>query len=178
MKSGIGSASMEIGGGVIVGAIIAVNAFGDVIDPNSGEILAGARSTQVGPLKIGSRGYFADSMEVMKSFIGRTALGFASRGNTVIGVVATNARLDKNGANKVAQMAHNGLARTIRPAHTIWDGDTIFALSTGKRKADMSTVGAFAAVVVAQAILKGVRAASSAGGIPGLSEDAETTQPT
>lgn len=169
MKSGIGSASLEIGRGVIVAAIAAVNAFGDVIDPNNGDIIAGARSTKLGPVKIGSPGYFANSLEVMRTFIGRTAMGIVGRGNTVIGVVATNAKLDKIGANKVAQMAHNGLARVIRPAHTMLDGDTIFTLATGKRKADISVVGAFAAEALAQAIIRGVQAASSVGGFPGLS---------
>jgi len=169
MKSGIGSASMEIGGGIIVGAIAAVNAFGDIIDPSNGNIIAGARSTKLGPLQLGSKEYFADTLEVMRTFIGRTALGFVSRSNTVVCAVATNASLNKNEANKVAQMAHNGLARVIRPAHTMLDGDTIFTLATGKRKADVNVVGAYAAEVVAQAILRGVQSAKSAGGLPGLS---------
>jgi L-aminopeptidase/D-esterase-like protein len=166
MKSGIGTSSLEVGGGVVMGAIVAVNAVGDVIDPSNGEIIVGARSTKIGPVKIGSEGYFADTMKVMKSFVGRSALGLATRSNTVIGVVATNAKLDKEGANKVAQMAHDGLARTIRPAHTMLDGDTIFALATGTKKADISTVGAYAAEAVALAILSAVRAAEPAGGLP------------
>jgi L-aminopeptidase/D-esterase-like protein len=169
MKSGIGTASLEIGRGVIVGAIIAVNAFGDVIDPNNGEIIAGARSVISRGIKRGQQGYFANSLGVMKTNIGRSSMGIMSRGNTVIGVVATNAKLDKNDANKVAQMAQNGVARTIKPAHTLLDGDAIFTMATGKRKADVSIVGAFAAEVVAQAIIRGVQAASSAGGFPGLS---------
>jgi L-aminopeptidase/D-esterase-like protein len=151
---------------VIVGALVAVNAFGDVIDPQSGQILAGARSMQVGPIQLGAEGYFADTLTVMKSMIGRTTLSFASRSNTVIGVVATNAKLDKNEANKVAQMAQNGLARTIRPAHTMFDGDTIFTLATGKKNADVNIVGAFAVEVMAQAVLRAVRAAQPAGGLP------------
>lgn len=170
MKSGIGTASLEIGGGVIVGAIIAVNAFGDVIDPNNGEIIAGTRSKKSGEFKRGQREYFENSLDVMKTFIGRSSMGVMGRGNTVIGVVATNAKLDKNGANKVAQMAQNGVSRTIKPAHTLLDGDTIFTMATGKRKADVSVVGTFAAEVVAQAIIRGVRAASLAGGFPGLSD--------
>ncbi len=168
MKSGIGTASLEIGAGVIVGAIAAVNAFGDVIDPSTGQIIAGARSRDVGPLHIGAPGYFADSMHVMQTLIGRTALVYGSRGNTVIGVVATNARLDKEQANKVAQMAHDGLARTIRPAHTMLDGDTIFALATGEHNADVTIVGAYAAEVFAQAILRAVRAAKPVAGLPAL----------
>ena len=170
MKSGLGSASMEIGAGVVVGAIVAVNAFGDVIDPSTGQIIAGARSKDVGPLHIGAPGYFADTLQVMQTLIGRTILGFGSRENTVIGVVATNAKLDKEATNKVAQMAHDGLARTIRPAHTMLDGDTIFALATGEHTADVNIVGAYAAEMFAQAILRAVRLAKPVAGLPAVSE--------
>lgn len=168
MKSGIGTASMEIGAGVVVGAIAAVNAFGDVIDPSSGQIIAGARSLQKGPIRIGVPGYFADTLEVMKTMVGRTILGFSARSHTVIGVVATNARLNKEQVNKMAQMAQDGVARTTRPAHTMLDGDTIFALATGRHAADVNIVGAFAAEVLVQAILRAVRTAKTAGGLPGL----------
>ncbi len=167
MKAGIGTASMQAGG-LIVGAMVAVNAFGDVIDSQTGQIIAGARSTNLGPLKLGQDGYFGDTLEIMKTFIGRTVLGFATKANTVIGVVATNANLTKAEATKVAQMAQDGLARSIRPAHTMLDGDTIFALATGEKKVDPSTVGAFAAEVVAQAIVRAVQKAATAGGLPGL----------
>jgi len=167
MKSGIGCASMR-SGGLVVAALVAVNAFGDVIDPQSGRILAGARTTRLGPLQAGAEGYFADTMQVMKSFIGRTALRFATRSNTVIGVIATNAILTKAEAKKVAGMAHDGVARAIRPAHTMLDGDTIFTLATGARKADVSTVGAFAAEAMAQSVLAGAKEAAPAGGLPGL----------
>jgi L-aminopeptidase/D-esterase-like protein len=170
MKSGIGTACMEIGAGVIVGALVAVNAFGDIIDPSNGKIIAGARSKDVGPLHIGASGFFADTMQVMQTLIGRTALGFGSRGNTVIGVVATNAKLDKESINKVAQMAHDGLARTVRPAHTMLDGDTIFAIATGEHAADVNIVGAYAAEVFAQAILRAVRLAKPIAGIPAISD--------
>jgi L-aminopeptidase/D-esterase-like protein len=170
MKSGVGTASLEIGAGVVVGAIAAVNAFGDVIDPSTGMIIAGARSKDVGLLHIGAPGYFADTLQVMQTLIGRTVLGFGSRGNTVIGVVATNAKLDKEEANKVAQMAHDGLARTIRPAHTMLDGDTIFAIATGDHAADVNIVGAYAAEVFAQAILRAVRAARPVAGIPAITQ--------
>jgi len=170
MKSGIGTTSMEIGAGVIVGAIVAVNAFGDIIDPSTGNIIAGARSKDVGPVHIGAPGFFADTMQVMQTLIGRTALGFGSRGNTVIGVVATNAKLDKESINKVAQMAHDGLARTVRPAHTMLDGDTIFAIATGEHTADVNIVGAYGAEVFAQAILRAVRLAKPVAGIPAISE--------
>lgn len=170
MKSGIGSASIEIGGGVFIGAIVAVNAFGDVIDPNSGMILAGVRSAKIGPVKVGSEGYFANTLTIMRSLIGRTALSFASRSNTVIGVIATNAKLDKIQTNKVAQMAHNGLARTIQPAHTMFDGDTIFALSTGRKNVDVNIVGAFATEVMVEAVLRAVRTAKSAASLPAASD--------
>ena len=166
MKSGIGTASLEIGNGVFVAAIVAVNVFGDVIDPESGQIIAGARVVQKGPIKVGKGPYFADTMTVMKSLIGRTALGFASRENTAIGIVATNARLTKEQINKVAQMAQDGLARTVRPAHTMLDGDTIFALATGEKKADVNIIGSFGAEVFAQAVLRAVRKAESAAGLP------------
>src|SRR3990172_5675664 len=171
MKSGLGTASMDIGGGVIVGAIVAVNAFGDVVDPKSGEIIAGLRSGKVGPLRIGKKDQFADTLAMMKSPIGRGILGFANRANTVIGVVATNAKLTKAQATKVAQMAQDGVARAIRPAHTLLDGDVIFSLSTGTKKADVSILGAFAAEVITEAILRAVKKAKSAGGLPGLNKE-------
>jgi L-aminopeptidase/D-esterase-like protein len=168
MKSGVGTASMDIGGGILVGALVAVNAFGDVVDPQTGQILAGLRSGRVGPLRVGGKTQLADTLAMMKKSIGRGILGFATRANTVVGVVATNAKLSKAQATKVAQMAQDGVARTIRPAHTLLDGDVIFALSTGARQADVSTVGAFAAEVMAQAIVRAVKTAKSAGGLPGL----------
>ena len=168
MKAGVGTASMNIGGGVIVGALVAVNAWGDVIDPQTNQILAGLRSGKVGPLRVGKKDDFADTLSMMKSVSGRGILGLAARSNTVIGVVATNAKLTKAQATKVAQMAQDGIARTIRPAHTMLDGDVIFALSAGTRKADVSSVGAFAAEVMAEAIVRAVRMAKPAGELPGL----------
>jgi L-aminopeptidase/D-esterase-like protein len=168
MKAGLGTASIDLGGGIIVGALVAVNAYGDVINPQTGEILAGARTVKAGPLTLGTPGYFADTLATMKTFAGRMIEGFAMRSNTVIGVVATNAKLTKPEANKMAQMAQDGLARAIRPAHTMLDGDTIFALATGQKNADVSLVGAFAAEAFAEACLRAVRSAKSAGGLPGL----------
>jgi len=170
MKGGLGCAAMSIGGGVIVGALAAVNVFGDVIDPQTGKIIAGARSLQQGPVHIGAPGYFADTMQVLKSQAGRVILGFTRRSHTLIGVVVSNARLNKEQTNKVAQMAHDGLARTIRPAHTMLDGDTIFALSTGERNADVNIVGAFAAEVFSQAILRAVAKATPLAGLPAASQ--------
>jgi len=168
MKSGVGSVSISIGKGIIVGAMVVVNAFGDVLDPNTGEIIAGVRSTKVGPLQFGAPNYFADTLQLMKTFLGRTVLNFATRANTVIGVVAVNASFNNTEMTKIAQMAHDGIARSIRPAHTMLDGDTVFALATGSKKADTSTVGAFAAEALAQAIVRSVRMSASLGGLPGL----------
>jgi len=156
-KSGIGTAVVDLGGGGKVAAIVAVNAFGDVVDPETGEIIAGAR---------GIKGY-ADTLKVMKSFVGRKVMGFSTGpDNTVIGVVATNVKLNKEQITRVAQMAHNGLARTIRPAFTLLDGDTVFALSSGEVEIDLNIVGAYAAIAYQEAILRAVRNAEKAGGIP------------
>jgi L-aminopeptidase/D-esterase-like protein len=158
-KSGIGSASMDLGGGLRVGALVAVNAFGDVIEPDSGEILAGARKQPDGMA-------YADTLATLKTLVGEPSLGPRSQANTVIGVVSSNAKLNKEQTNKVAQMAHNGLAKTIRPAHTMFDGDTIFALSTGDVEADVTIVGAYATEVMAQAVVNAVRTAVPMGGLP------------
>jgi L-aminopeptidase/D-esterase-like protein len=178
MKSGIGSSSLHLGRGVVVGAIAVVNAFGDIIDPANGTIVAGARSLSRGPLRIGEPGYFADTMAVMRTLVGRTILAFAMREHTVIAVVASNARLNKEQTNKVAQMAQDGIARAVRPAHTMFDGDTVFALSTGKVKADVNIVGAFGAEVLAQAILRAVHSARSVGELPGAADLLISNAPT
>jgi L-aminopeptidase/D-esterase-like protein len=167
MKSGLGTASLKAGG-VVVGAIVAVNAFGDVLDAQNGQIVAGLRSGRVGPIRVGGSAYFADTVAMMKTSLGRRVLSLASHTSTVIGVVATDAALNKAEATKVAQMAHDGLARAIHPAHTMLDGDTIFALSTGRKQADVTAVGTFAAEVMTHAILRAVKSAASAGGLPGL----------
>lgn len=171
MKSGLGTASIDLGDGLIVGALFAVNAFGDAIDPATGDIIAGARQIDL-PLIRGAapdRTRFVGTLEVLKSLAGQKPARFGAdaRSNTVIGAVATNADLSKEAVNKVAQMAHDGLARIIRPAHTMFDGDTIFALATGERAADVNLIGAYAAEVTAQAIVNAVRHARSAGGLPG-----------
>jgi L-aminopeptidase/D-esterase-like protein len=135
---------------------MAVNALGDVVDPRTGAILAGVR-----PLAGDGT---TSTLEVMKNLVGKAVLRFAGRGHTVIGIVATNARLTKEEANKVAQMAHDGLARAVRPAHTMLDGDTIFALATGRKRADVNLVGAYAAEVVAKAIVRAVQAVAIGSG--------------
>ena len=156
-QGGLGTASVRAGG-LIVGALVAVNAFGHVMDPDTGAIIAGARQPGGG---------FVDTVAAAQSWVGRT-LAQLRRTNTTLAVVATNARLDKAGATKTAQMAQDGLARAIRPAHTHFDGDTVFALSTGDVQADLSLVGALAADVLARSIVRGVRAAETSHGIPGV----------
>jgi L-aminopeptidase/D-esterase-like protein len=170
MKGGIGTAGVNLGRGRFVGAIVAVNVFGDVIDPSSGAIIAGARPARLGPVSLGGKEKFADTLVVMKTLAGKTTLRFGSRGDTVIGVVATNAMLTKEEANKVAQMAHDGIARAVRPAHTMLDGDTLFALSTGRRKADVNIVGAYGAEVTSRAIVRAVLSATTAGGVPAAAD--------
>ena len=169
-KSGLGMASMEIGKGVVVSALIVVNAVGEVFDPTTDQIIAGTRNPDIAKKVLNKNDVFIDSLNLMSGPIGRTIFDFATSSNTVIGVVATNATLTKNEATKVAQMAQNGIPRTIRPANTMMDGDTIYAISTGKKKLNMNIVGTFAAQVVAKAILNAIHHATSLGGIPALTE--------
>lgn len=155
MKGGLGSASMQLADGTIVGAIVAVNALGDVIDPATQQVIAGARSPD------GS------------GFVAANPFG-----NTTIAVVATSAALTREQANKMAQMAHNGLAQAIRPAHTMFDGDTVFALALGPTSQQpqdsqlaavhISTIGAAAATTLARAIVKAVRNATTLHGVPAV----------
>ncbi len=156
MKAGIGTASLAMADGTIVAALVAVNAAGDVIDPDTGQVIAGVRTPDGKSL--------ADARKLLRG--GSVASPLRDGGNSTIGVVATNARLTKAQATKLAQMAQDGLARAVYPAHTPVDGDTIFALATGERvePANLLALGSLAADVVAQAI---VRAARQATGIPG-----------
>jgi len=133
-----------------------VNALGEVVDPSNGRIIAGARSPQGG---------FLRTLDVLAEQAG--GVEFAGS-NTTIGVVATNAALTKEHTSKVAQMAQDGLARAVIPAHTLLDGDTIFSLSLGKVQADVSLVGALAAEIFARAVLQAVYMAVSLGGLPAL----------
>ncbi len=167
MKAGLGSASIELADGLVVGALAAVNTFGNVLDP-SGRIVAGARNAVELPEPWHRDGAFMDAADALKLFLGSAPGGPLNQSNTLLGVVAVNAGLTKAQAAKVAQMAQDAIARCIRPAHTMWDGDTVFALATGGRQADVSTLGAFAADALSEAILRAVRMAASAGGLPGL----------
>ena len=153
MKGGLGSASIQLDNGVLVGVLVIVNAIGDIIDPETLQVIAGTRNPK-------SAGF----------------LSSYSFGNTTLGVIATNVSLSKGGVNKVAQMAHDGMAQVIRPAHTMFDGDTIFALALGSRhqaKHDPATsasyvsmIGAAAADTLARAIIKAVRSATDLHGVP------------
>lgn len=159
-KGGIGSATIELGNGLIISALIAVNSGGDIID-EQGQILAGLRTEDgtgfVGLLNVITDLLTADSKP-------------ENRENTVIGVVATNAKLSNAHTYKVAQMAHDGMARAVNPTHTMRDGDAIFALSTGEIPSDPSLVGAYAAEMVAQAIRNAIRKATSLGGVRAINE--------
>ncbi len=157
MKSGIGCFTVVLPAGVVVAALVAVNCLGDVRDPRSGKIVAGARQAP------GSR-EFADTVEQMK----RGVRGGGERGHTTLAVVATNARLTKVQATKLAQLSGLGMARTIYPVNTMSDGDTAFALSLGDRQADIDVLGVAAAEAVAAAVLRAVKLARTLGGIPGL----------
>lgn len=154
-KSGIGSACIDIGDGLKVAALVAVNALGDVLD-ETGQIMAGMRSPTGDPK-------YADTLEFMKSFSQATS---PPTSNTVIGAIATNAQLSKAHVNKVAQMAHNGIARAVRPAHTMYDGDVIFALASGQIAANVNVIGAYGAEAMAAAIRSAVRQAQPLGGVP------------
>jgi L-aminopeptidase/D-esterase-like protein len=155
MKGGIGSSAIALPDGVVVGAIVAVNAAGNVVDPGTGQFIAGGRTEDGRSI--------ADIRALLRA---RSRAPAAPGGNTTIGVVATNAVLTKVQATKLAQMAHDGYARALYPAHLTVEGDTIFALATGKHAGpvDLDQLGALAADAMAEAI---VRAARAATGIPG-----------
>lgn len=159
MKGGLGTASIQLPGGLVIGALAAVNALGDVVDPESGEVLAGART------KDGKQP--ANVIEQMRKGVGLAALHEGE--NTTLGVVAANVDWTQAQATKVAQMAHDGLARAIRPAHMPFDGDVIFALGTGGREVDppmLNIVGALAADMMAQAVVAAVLHAEGIAGYP------------
>jgi L-aminopeptidase/D-esterase-like protein len=160
MKGGIGSAAIALPNGLIVAALVVVNAAGDVIDPANGQVVAGVRTAD------GKA--FADARKILRAGGAGTA---AARQNTTLGVVATNARLTKTEATRVSQMAHDGLARALAPSHTPGDGDVIFTLATGAAGAaafDAGQVGSLAAEVVADAIVRAARQATGVTGIPAV----------
>ena len=150
MKGGLGTYAIQVGD-LQVGAIVAVNCLGDVIDPANGRILAGALNKD--------KSKFINTEEFMISQYDNKRNLFS--GNTTIGVIVTNAILNKAQANKIASMTHNGYARTIYPAHTMFDGDTIFTLGTGRVEADINVIGLLAAKVMAQAVVVAIKDASA-----------------
>jgi L-aminopeptidase/D-esterase-like protein len=157
MKGGLGSTCLEGPNGLLVGALAVVNAFGDVVDPATGEIVAGARTTP-------DSHEFVDAAALIRKGIVRQHFGEPS--NTTIGVVATNARLTREQAQKIAQMGQNGLARTIRPVHTLFDGDIVFVLAHPEVSADLHVIGLLAQTALESAILTAVRQADGLGLIP------------
>ena len=165
MKGGLGTASATLGD-VVIGALAVVNAASDVLDWRTGRIIAGARRAD---------GTFADSVDVMRPIVaskaGGPALQDSALSSTTLAVVATNVTLAKTALTKVAMMANCGAARAIRPYHTTGDGDQLFAISTARiERSDvpLTMIGSLAADVVAEAIVRGVRAAKSLPGWPGL----------
>lgn len=147
MKGGIGSYSIKLDNGLVVSALIAVNAFGDVYE--DGEIIAGVLNS--------SKTRILSSYELMKQGVSK---GGFSIDNTTIGIVATNAKLDKAGCKKVSQMAHDGYAKAIFPIHTSHDGDTIFTMATGEVETDITLLGSLAVEVVEKSIINAIKNAN------------------
>jgi L-aminopeptidase/D-esterase-like protein len=164
MKGGLGSAAMALPNGLIVAAIVATNGVGDVIDPKTGAVVAGVRTADGKGL--------ADVRKLLLS--GELVKAAQPRGgeNTTIGLVATNARMTKTEINRVALMADDGFARAINPSHTTGDGDTVFALATGRweGQANVTVIGALAAEALAEAVVRAVSKADSIPGIPSAKE--------
>lgn len=162
VMGGVGAASVDLGGGSVVGALMAVNALGGIYDPENGALIAGPRNDEGG---------MADPMRDLTSNPRVRAMESVGE-NTTIGVVATNAALTKEQANRLASIAHDGLALSVRPAHTMLDGDAIFALATGTlgRTEDMLRLGAAAALCVSRAIMQAVRCAVGRDDIPSVSD--------
>ncbi len=161
MKGGIGSSIVHGAGGLKVGALIVVNSFGDIVDPDTGMKVAGTRKSRE------SR-ELVETVPALMRMTGSTS-GFPGAENTVVGTIATNALLNKVQLTKVAQMAHDGLARTIYPVHTQYDGDTVFALSCGTLKyVEVSLIGALAVIAAGEAVLRAVRKAHGVEGIPSV----------
>jgi L-aminopeptidase/D-esterase-like protein len=161
MKAGIGSAAIRLPSGLVVAALVAVNAVGDIIDPATGQVIAGARTAD--------GKHLADARKLLRSGAGREG---QPGENTTIGIVATNAKLTKVQAQKIAQMAHDGYARALSPVHTPGDGDTIFSLATGtwRGEANYGTIGALAAEAMADAIVRAATQAASSNGVPSAAE--------
>jgi L-aminopeptidase/D-esterase-like protein len=164
MKGGLGSAAIALPNGLVVAALVAVNAVGDIVDPTTGQIVAGTRTEDGKGL--------ADARKLLRSgaFLRRPAPRAGE--NTTIGIVATNARLTKADVNRFAIMGDDGFAKAIVPSHTVGDGDTVFALATGRwtGEANLSVLGAMAAEAMAEAIVRAVVQADSSNGVPSARE--------
>ena len=156
MKGGVGVAANTLNNGLIVGALVAVNAFGDIKDPISGKILAGARKAKKSM-------QFADTSGLMRKGVQRPIPAFQ---NTTIGVIVTNAKLTKQNASAVAKIASNGLTKAISPGNTIYDGDIVFTLASGEIQVDYYTVGLMAEEMLINAIIRGITTAKETKGIP------------
>lgn len=163
MKGGIGTASMKSKSGVTVGVLVVVNAFGDIVDPYSGRILAGARVSEK------SKRLADSSKHIMEGTI-RRQFGFL---NTTLAIIATDAHLHREDLKKMIRLAHNGLAKTISPLHTTFDGDIIFALSLGEKEVDVNTVGILAEVALIHAVMRSVQRADSLGALPAFKDIAK-----
>ena len=161
VKGGLGSASMRFPKGVSVGAVVAVNAIGGIWDYRTGQLLAGPRRDD---------GSFDDPVSILLN--GSPPASPTGPVNTTIGIVATDAKLNREETNYLARVSHDGLAMTVRPCHTIRDGDTMFAMATAEsgESVDLTALGAAAVEVTAQAVLRAVRLATGLGGIPAVTE--------
>jgi L-aminopeptidase/D-esterase-like protein len=164
MKGGLGSAAIALPNGLVVAAIVAVNAVGDVVDPTTGQTVAGMRTEDGKSL--------ADARKLLRNGVLLRRPPPRPGENTTIGVVATNARLSKADVNRLAIMGDDGFAKAIVPSHTVGDGDTVFALATGRwtGEASVTVIGAMAAEAMAEAIVRAVSAAASANGVPSARE--------
>ena len=160
MKGGIGTASMKSKSGATVGVLVVVNAFGDIIDPYGGRILAGARKSEKSK-------ELANSSKCIIEGTTRRQFGLV---NTTLAIIATDVHLYREDLKKVIRLAHNGLAKTISPLHTTFDGDVIFAISLGGKEADVNTVGILGEVALIQAIMRSVQRANGLAGVPAFKD--------
>lgn len=158
MKGGMGSVSKTFSNGLVVGAIVVVNALGEVFDPNTGEVLAGVRNDD---------GTIGSSLDYM---LKQNGINAVAGSNTTIGAVACNANLTKAEATKIASLSQNGLARTIYPVHTMHDGDTIFSVATGGVDVPVDLLGTIAADVLAEAVIVAIKAAEGVEGFPSYTD--------
>jgi L-aminopeptidase/D-esterase-like protein len=164
MKGGVGTSSIRGPNGLIVGALVVVNAFGDVILPNSNKVFVGARKSKQSLQLANSSKQMREG--VTRKEFGTVPLSDASVFNTTLGIIATNANFSKKEIHQVAQIAHSGLAKVISPLHSTFDGDLIFAISYGKKKADVNTVGLLGEATLIEAVERAVREADGFGVIP------------